>query len=61
MGSAGIGVADAPLAASVLVRSRGGDHRFFIAMAAAMALLTPARFALAQTDGWMAVAQWLTR
>ena len=38
MSSAGIGVADAPLPASALVRSRGRDHRFFTGMATAVAL-----------------------
>ena len=45
MSSAGIGVADAPLPASALVRSRSRDHRFFTAMAAAMALTVFVGFA----------------
>jgi len=45
MSSAGIGVADAPLPASALVRSRSRDHRFFTAMAAAMAVTVFVGFA----------------
>jgi hypothetical protein len=45
MSSAGIGVADAPLPASALVRSRSRDHRFFTAMATAMALTVFVGFA----------------
>ena len=45
MSSAGIGVADARLPASALVRSRSRDHRFFTAMAAAMAVTVFVGFA----------------
>ena len=69
MTSAGIGLAAGErLSADATARSRSRDHRFFVAMAAAffwgglfLMISLPVRFGVTQTEGWLALARWLTQ
>jgi hypothetical protein len=41
--------------------TRGRIHPAFLWGGVLLMLSLPARFALTQSDGWLAVARWLTR